>query len=275
MAKFFIVVDSPGSALESSSIHYRRLTYYKCTFVNKNVIVVSAALIDIKDIKELAGKAVYDLWMNELRKDTGVMRCENSRRFRSVLFDPSRKPDTGALDLNLFSNLPFAKYISGANVDIAGMINMDLVTPVLEFIMTVHAAGDKEASQYILVFLTKMVGSRKKMKTALLFVGPKGAGKDIIFEALFSIFYGPYYIKKAGKGVSTSFNSEQKGKVFGLWNEIEVNKDNIQVIKDMLKAIHWVEHGKGVNMKARSCWRSRCHRQCVTFVMSRLLGPGH
>ena len=239
------------------------------------MIVVSAALIDKSFIKELAGKAVYNLWMNELRKDTGVMRFVNSRRFRSVVFDPSRDLDIGALDLNLFSGLPFAKYISGANVDIAGMIDMDLVTPVLDFILTVHAAGDEEAGQYILDFLTKMVGSRKKMKTALLFVGPKGAGKDIIFEALFSIFYGPYYIKKAGKGVSTSFNSEQKGKVFGLWNEVEVNKENVQQLKDMLKAIHWVEHGKGMNMKARSCWRSRCHRQCVTFVMSRLLGPGH
>ena len=75
------------------------------------------------------------------------------------------------------------------------------------------------------------------------------------FDALFRKFYGAYYLHKCAKGVNTSFNSEMAGKLFGLWCEIEVTSDNVQAYKNMLKAKTIEIHGKGANIKARSCWR--------------------
>ena len=57
---------------------------------------------------------------------------------------------------------------------------MGKVQPVLGFILPVHADGDRAMFEYIMNWPTKMVGRCGKMKTALLFFGPKGDGKDII-----------------------------------------------------------------------------------------------
>ena len=135
------------------------------------------------------------------------------------------------------------------------IIDMTDVKPVLEFIHAVLAAGDQDMYKYIMNYLIKMVGGREKMKTALLFHGPRGAGKDIIFEALFSIFYGAYYLHKYAKGVNTEFNSEMSGKLFGLWCEIQVMPKTVQPLKGMLKSRTFEKHGKGKDIKARSCWR--------------------
>ena len=67
--------------------------------------------------------------------------------------------------------------------------------------------------------------------------------------------YGPYYAQKSAKGVGTSFNSEMAGKLFVLWCEIEVTPVTAQDVKNMLKTTKFVEHKKGKDMKARSCWR--------------------
>ena len=67
--------------------------------------------------------------------------------------------------------------------------------------------------------------------------------------------YGAYYAQKCAKGVDTPFNSEFAGKLFVLWCEIEVTPENCQPQKGMLRAKTFVEHKKGKDMKARSCWR--------------------
>ena len=173
--------DDPGSASESSSIYFRRLTYSKCPLVFDDVIITSAAHIEEKYIKKHIGDNVFKLWLDELRQDT--KQFENSRSCRGVICNPGRHANVGALIVNTFAGGPFDRFLpkdlSAAYAVI--VVNMDKVTPVLEFVHTVHADDDQPTFDYIMNWLTKMVGRREKMKTALLFFGPKGAGKDIIF----------------------------------------------------------------------------------------------
>ena len=256
VAKFFLYVDDPGSASESSSIYFRRLTYSKCPLVCDDVIITSAASIEKSMIKELIGGNILKVWLDELRQDTGKERFENSRSCRSVICNPGRNAKSDR-SLSTRSRVGRStgspKDLSAAYADIDP--DMDKVQPVLDFILPVHADGDQATFEYIMNWLTKMVGRREKMKTALLFFGPKGAGKDIIFERLFSRMYGAYYVHKCAKGVDTSFNSEFAGKLFVLWCEIEVTPGNVQQLKDMVSATTFVEHKKGKDIKARSCWR--------------------
>ena len=167
--------------------------------------------------------------------------------------NPGRNVQLGSLHVNTFAGTTFDQLLPTAHADIDP--NMDKVTPVLEFVRTVHADDDQPTFDYIMNWLTKMVGRREKMKTALLFFGPKGAGKDIIFERLISRMYGAYYVHKTAKGVDTSFNGEFAGKLFVLWCEIEVTMGNVQQLKDMVRSPDYVEHKKGKDIKARSCWR--------------------
>ena len=256
LAKFFVAVDSPGSANEASSISYLRLTYSKCPLVNENAIITGVAPVEKSTIKELAGDNAVAIWLTDIHKDTGVKRYDNSRVYRSVKFDPSLFPELGELDLNTFVGLRFDKELpADAGAIIKMKIDMTKVTPVLEFIHAVLAAGDQDMHDYILNYLIKMVGGREKMKAALLFHGPRGASKDIIFEKLFRIFYGAYYLHKTAEGANTSFNSEMAGKLFGLWCEIKVNDDSAQALKGMLKGTTFAKHGKGKDIEARSCWR--------------------
>ena len=197
----------------------------------------------------------FKLWLDELRQDT--KQFENSRSCRGVICNPVRNVNVGSLIVNTFTGGPFDRFLpkdlSAAYASIDP--NMDKVTPVLEFVHTVHADDDQPTFDYIMNWLTKMVGRREKMKTALLFFGPKGAGKDIIFERLFSRMYGAYYVHKCAKGVDTSFNSEFAGKLFVLWCEIEMTPRNVQELKDMVRSPSYIEHKKGKDIKARSCWR--------------------
>jgi hypothetical protein len=215
----------------------------------------SAAHIEEKYIKKHIGDNVFKLWLDELRQDT--KQFENSRSCRGVICNPVRHANVGSLIVNTFAGGPFDRFLprdlSAAYAAIDP--DMDKVQPVLDFILTVHADDDQPTFDYIMNWLTKMVGRREKMKTALLFFGPKGAGKDIIFERLFSRMYGAYYVHKCAKGVDTSFNSEFAGKLFVLWCEIEVTPSNVQELKDMVRSSDFVEHKKGKDIKARSCWR--------------------
>ena len=185
-----------------------------------------------------------------------MKRYDNSRVYRSVKFDPSLFSKLGELDLNTFAGLRFDQELP-ATVDaiIDMIIDMTKVRPVLEFIHAVLASGDQDMYTYIMNYLIKMVGGREKMKAALLFHGERGSGKDIIFEKLFSIFYGGYYLFKTAEGVDTSFNSEMADKLFGLWSEIQVTQQTAQSFKAMLKGTTYTKHGKGKDIKARSCWR--------------------
>jgi len=174
--------------------------------------------------------------------------------YRSVKFDLSLFPALEELDLNTFVGLPFDKQLpADADAIINMIIDMTEVKPVLEFIHAVLTAGDQDMYKYIMNYLIKMVSGREKMKAALLFHGPRGAGKDILFEALFRIFYGVYYLHKFAKGINTEFNAEMSGKLFGLWCEIEATSDTAQALKNMLKSKTFEKHGKAKGIKARSC----------------------
>ena len=93
MAKFFLYIDDPGSASESSSIYFRRLTYSKCPLVFDDVIITSAAHIEEKYIKKHIGDNVFKLWLDELRQDT--KQFENSRSCRGVICNPVRNVNVG------------------------------------------------------------------------------------------------------------------------------------------------------------------------------------
>ena len=182
-----------------------------------------------------------------------MKRYDNSRVYCYVKFDPSLFTELRELDLNTFVGLLFDKELPADADAIMSKIDMTEVKPVLEFIHAVHAAGDQDMYTYIMNYLIKIVGGREKMKAALLFHGPRGAGKDIIFEALFRIFYGVYYLHKFAKGINTEFNAEMSGKLFGLWCEIEATSDTAQALKNMLKSKTFEKHGKAKGIKARSC----------------------
>ena len=254
LAKFFVAVDSPGSANETSVISYLRFTYSKCPLVNEDAVIIGVAVIEKSTIKEIAGDNAVAIWLTDIHKDTGGY--DNSRVYRSVKFDPSLFPKLGELDLNTFAGLPFDKELPAtADAIINMIIDMTEVNPCSSSFTRCLRPVIKICTTYILNYLIKMVGGREKMKAALLFHGPRGSGKDIIFEKLFSIFYGGYYLHKTAEGVDTSFNSEMADKLFGLWCEIQVTQQTAQSFKGMLKGTTFTKHGKGKDIKARSCWR--------------------
>ena len=75
-----------------------------------------------------------------------------------------RDASTGDI-VNTFAGGPFDRFLpkdlSAAYADIDP--DMDKVQPVLDFILTVHADDDQPTFEYIMNWLTKMVGRREKM----------------------------------------------------------------------------------------------------------------
>ena len=213
------------------------MTYSTCPIVNKECIITSKATLDRAALNAFAGSsAVVEIWLDEIGQDTGKERFINSRSFRSVTFNPSRTASRrGKLHLNLFAGAPYDKYIKRDD-DGAIIYDETLTQPALDFIQVVHANGSKTRCSNLIYYLSKMVYTREKMATALLFYGAKGAGKDILFELLLAKMYGSYYIKKGGKNVDKVHNGELAHKLFGLWSEIEVTSDSIQKVKDMFKS---------------------------------------
>ena len=209
--------------------------------VSDAAIVIAAGChgkvtLDRTALNAFAGSsAVVEIWLDEIGQDTGKERFINSRSFRRASFNPSRNASRRKLHLNTFAGAPYDKYIKR---DDDGVIIYDetLTQPALDFMEVVHANGSKTRCSNLIYYLSKMVYTREKMATALLFYGAKGAGKDILFELLLAKMYGSYYTKKGGKNVDKVHNGELAHKLFGLWSEIEVTSDSIQKVKDMFKS---------------------------------------
>ena len=91
----------------------------------------------------------------------------------------------------------------------------------------------------------------------MIFYGKKGAGRGIIFENLFNLFYKGYFFKKSAKSVDTSFNSEMARMLLCLWAEIEITPTSVQKMKDMITSKTFQEHAKGKGIMARSCLSAR------------------
>jgi len=106
--------------------------------------------------------------------------------------------------------------------------DMDLVQPVLDHIRTVLTGlSDKDAAQspekkaeqlfkekYILEWLAAGLQQRRKLGVLLVFHGLAGAGKDILFQEIFSRIYGDAFLSSRFPENITRFNRAEKGRLF-------------------------------------------------------------
>ncbi len=107
---------------------------------------------------------------------------------------------------------------------------------LLRFLCSGEESGNDEVYQWVLKWLALPIQKPgAKMRTALIFHGPQGAGKNLFFEA-YSAIYGKYGRIIGQAEIDDKFNDWASGKLFMIADEV-VARQELFHIKNKLKAL--------------------------------------
>ena len=143
-----------------------------------------------------------------------LKRHPNWRAYRlgEVGFDPARN-DTG-IKCNLFGGWP----------TVAKKGNCERLLELLEY-LCIDERNNREIYQWILKWLAYPIQHPgAKMKTALVFHGPQGAGKNLFFEAVMSI-YGQYGRIIDQSAIEDKFNDWASRGLFFICDEVVARQE--------------------------------------------------
>ena len=157
-------------------------------------------------------------------------------------------------DLNTYGGLPYDGLLpktAGHEDEVAGLshthvdkekivVDMTLVQPVLDHILNVLAAGDKQHYEYQLNWCAACVQWRVKLEVIMIYYGDQGAGKDLLFgdDSLFSRIYGRHHQKLSNiQNLLEKFNADSLGSMLCVLDEVTpYNKSyrNNDTLKDVI-----------------------------------------
>lgn len=175
-----------------------------------------SALIPKSDVLDICVDHAWREW--KLHPQRSVVRLSE------VGFDPTE------LDKNIICNL-WGGWPTSPQPGLCGAL-LDL----LRHLCSGEEQGNDSIYQWVLKWLAYPIQHHgAKMRTALIFHGPQGAGKNLFFEAYSSIF-GKYGRIIGQAEIDDKFNDWASGKLFMIADEV-VARQELFHIKNKIKAL--------------------------------------
>jgi putative DNA primase/helicase len=111
-----------------------------------------------------------------------------------------------------------------------------ILLSLLEHLCSGEESGNNDVYQWVLKWLAYPIQNKgAKMRTALIFHGPQGAGKNLFFEAYAQLF-GKYSRIVGQAEIDDKFNDWASGKLFMIADEV-VARQELFHIKNKIKAL--------------------------------------
>lgn len=180
-----------------------------------------ASLIPKSDVLDICVDHAWREW--KLHPNRSVVRLSE------VGFDPTEK-DTNIV-CNLWGGWPTTPKKGGC----------EILLSLLRYLCSGEEQGGRDSGkdeiyQWVLKWLALPIQKHgAKMRTALIFHGPQGAGKNLFFEA-YSAIYGKYGRIIGQAEIDDKFNDWASGKLFMIADEV-VARQELFHIKNKLKAL--------------------------------------
>ena len=188
---------------------------------------VNRMMMGIQDLRLAYGRNCVNMW---LESD----ECQKVK-LKDVLFAPGREVEAG--QINLFNGFDLEPLPCDAN-DVRPML--DLLNYLCSKATAPEDANDDlgadEIAQWVLRWLAyplQYVGA--KMRTALVFHGDEGAGKNLFFDAMRDI-YGEYGIVVGQDQLDDKFNDWASRKLFIVGDEV-LTRTELAHAKNKLKGM--------------------------------------
>lgn len=175
-----------------------------------------ASLIPKSDVLDICVDHAWREW--KLHPDRSVVRLSE------VGFDPTERD--GHIVCNLWGGWP-TKPKAG---------QCETLLSLLRHLCSGEEKGNDAIYQWVLKWLAYPIQHQgAKMRTALIFHGPQGAGKNLFFEAYAAIF-GKYARIIGQAEIDDKFNDWASGKLFMIADEV-VARQELFHIKNKIKAL--------------------------------------
>jgi putative DNA primase/helicase len=167
---------------------------------------------------------VLDICVDHAWREWKLHPMRSVVRLSEVGFDPTEK------DKNIICNL-WGGWPTTSKPGQCGIL-----LSLLEHLCSGEESGNKEVYEWVLKWLAYPLQNKgAKMRTALIFHGPQGAGKNLFFEAYAQIF-GKYSRIVGQAEIDDKFNDWASGKLFMIADEV-VARQELFHIKNKIKAL--------------------------------------
>lgn len=167
---------------------------------------------------------VLDICVDHAWREWKLHPLRSVVRLSEVGFDPTEK------DKNIICNL-WGGWPTEPKKGQCGIL-----LSLLEHLCSGEESGNTEVYQWVLKWLAYPIQNKgAKMRTALIFHGPQGAGKNLFFEAYAQIF-GKYSRIVGQAEIDDKFNDWASGKLFMIADEV-VARQELFHIKNKIKAL--------------------------------------
>lgn len=167
---------------------------------------------------------VLDICVDHAWREWKLHPLRSVVRLSEVGFDPTEK------DRNIICNL-WGGWPTEPKQGQCGIL-----LSLLEHLCSGEESGNKEVYQWVLKWLAYPIQHKgAKMRTALIFHGPQGAGKNLFFEAYAQVF-GKYSRIVGQAEIDDKFNDWASGKLFMIADEV-VARQELFHIKNKIKAL--------------------------------------
>ena len=167
---------------------------------------------------------VLDICVDHAWREWKLHPLRSVVRLSEVGFDPTEK------DRNIICNL-WGGWPTEPKKGQCGIL-----LSLLEHLCSGEESGNTEVYQWVLKWLAYPIQHKgAKMRTALIFHGPQGAGKNLFFEAYAQVF-GKYSRIVGQAEIDDKFNDWASGKLFMIADEV-VARQELFHIKNKIKAL--------------------------------------
>ena len=183
---------------------------------------------DFKDLVatyNIDKKPFFDRWI----KDT------DRREYQSYIWRPVISNNDNSIDYNSFKGFDIEK----DDLFNDSWVDTDVIEEINNLILLL-CGGEKPAQQFVIKFISHMIQLPDKLpKTALLFKGGQGVGKDLLMDILEGML-GTDLLHRDGKmdNIAGTFNKSLKNKLIIQLNEVsgEDGRINKELLKDLITA---------------------------------------
>lgn len=137
--------------------------------------------------------------------------------------------------------------------------------PAVRLLLGNVFGDDEEGVMYFVNWLSTIINTRKKTKTAIVLKGAQGAGKGVLFDHVISRAVGEKYCTTiSNEELRSDFNDHLDSKLFVAFNEVKADFNERSTIYERLKA--YVTDDKIIiNGKYRAAVQQAQHFNCIVF----------
>ncbi len=215
-----------------------------------------------------AKKLIYDVF-GVSAKEAGQLLYDVQSVYR--IFDPSApeiqyRGEGEPAYLNMFTPSRYMQIAAAETEDSERIKDMDWEQyPAVRLLLGNVFGDDEKAVIYFVNWLSAIINTRKKMKTAIVLKGNQGTGKGVLFDYVISRAVGQKYCTTvSNEELRSDFNDCMDNKLFVAFNEVKADMHERSTIYERLKA-YITDDKIIINGKYRQAVQQSQYFNCIVF----------